>query len=110
MSTESLHTDSRHLSEQYATDENLRVRYETHERYTVGPRLEPAVDQALNLAGDEDFLDVGTGPGGFPARLITQGHRGRVVGIDASAGMIDKARAACAQCEFLQANAEHLPF
>jgi SAM-dependent methyltransferase len=102
--------DPRHLVEQYSTDENLRVRYETHRLYTVGPQLEPAVDAALALRGDEWLLDVGTGPGGFPARLIEGGHRGRVVGIDQSAGMIAKAKRICSRGEFLRADAAHLPF
>jgi SAM-dependent methyltransferase len=103
-------TDPKHLAEQYSTDANLRVRYETHRLYTVGPQLEPAVDAALALRGDESLLDVGTGPGGFPARLIEGGHWGRVVGIDQSAGMIAKARATCSRGEFLRADAAHLPF
>jgi ubiquinone/menaquinone biosynthesis C-methylase UbiE len=103
-------TNPNHLAEQYSTDENLRVRYEAHQLYTVGPQLEPAIDEVLNLTGNESLLDVGTGPGGFPARLIEQGHRGRIVGIDQSPGMIAKARASCPRGEFFQANAEHLPF
>jgi len=46
-------------SEQYKTDENLRIRIETHRLYTVGPPLEPAIDNALNLQPDA-FFDVVT--------------------------------------------------
>src|SRR5689334_9095578 len=106
----SLLTNPQHLAKQYSTDVNLRVRYETHELYTVGPKLEPAVDEALRLTGEEALLDVGTGPGGFPTRLIASGHRGRVVGVDQSAGMIAKARATCASVAFFQADAAALPF
>ena len=57
------------VAAQYATDRHLRTRMETHERYSVGPRLEPEVDRLLALRGDEALLDVGTGPGDFPGRL-----------------------------------------
>jgi SAM-dependent methyltransferase len=98
------------FTEQYRTDENLRIRIETHQRYTVGPPLEPAIDAALHLAGHESILDIGTGPGDFPQRLSQNGHRGRIVGIDASAGMIARAKSGGAQIEFLQADAQSLPF
>jgi len=98
------------LTAQYKNDENLRVRIETHQRYTVGPPLEPAVDAAISLQPDESLLDVGTGPGDFLKRLRMSGHRGRLVGIDASAGMVAKARAATDDVEFLQGDAQLLPF
>lgn len=110
MSDHRILVNPQHLAEQYSTDENLRVRYETHQLYTVGAELEPAVDAVLQLDGDESLLDVGTGPGGFPARLIGGGHRGRVVGVDQSAGMVAKARATCPRVEFFQADAAALPF
>ena len=84
--------------EQYRTDENLRIRIETHQRYTVGPPLEPGIDCALSLEPGESLLDVGTGPGGFPQRLRRSGHRGRIVGVDASGGMIAKAKLAGGRC------------
>ncbi len=102
--------DSRDSSEQYESDENLRIRIETHQRFTVGPPLEPAIDAALMLRPDESLLDVGTGPGSFPQRLRQAGHRGRLVGVDASAGMIAKATSAGADVEFLEADAASLPF
>jgi SAM-dependent methyltransferase len=98
------------LTEQYATDENLRIRIETHRLYTIGPPLEPAVDAALALTGTESLLDIGTGPGDFPIRLRNAGHRGPLVGIDSSPGMAAKARSSAADIEFLQADAQHLPF
>jgi SAM-dependent methyltransferase len=98
------------LAEQYRTDENLRIRIETHQRYTVGPPLEPAIDEALHLAGHESILDIGTGPGDFPQRLRRSEHSGRIVGIDASAGMVAKAKSANVDVEFLEADAQSLPF
>jgi len=98
------------LAEQYATEQNLRIRIETHRLYTVGPPLEPAVDKVLNLQPQESLLDIGTGPGDFPQRLRRAGHTGRLVGVDASPGMIAKAKSAALNIEFLQADAQSLPF
>jgi SAM-dependent methyltransferase len=98
------------LTEQYKTDENLRIRIETHRLYTVGPQLEPLIDKNLNLQPSESLLDIGTGPGDFPLRLRRAGHLGRLVGIDASPGMIAKAKSAGEDVEFLQADAQSLPF
>ncbi|HEX4055661.1 MAG TPA: class I SAM-dependent methyltransferase [Tepidisphaeraceae bacterium] len=98
------------IAEQYKTDENLRIRIETHQRCTVGPPLEPAIDRALALHGDESLLDIGTGPGDFPIRLRRSGHRGQIIGIDASPGMIAKANSAGVDVEFVQGDAQSLPF
>lgn len=102
--------DPERLAAQYGTENPLRVRIETHRRYTVGPGLEPAVDAELALSGDETLLDVGTGPGDFLARLRAGGHQGRLVGVDLSPGMIERARAAVSDVEFLISDAAALPF
>ncbi len=101
---------SEDLAEQYRTEDNLRTRIQTHERYTVGPKLEDAVDDALALKGEEDLLDVGTGPGDFPSRLSNAGHRGRLVGIDGSLGMVQTARRKYPRVEFVHGDAQNLPF
>lgn len=98
------------VAAQYATDRHLRTRIETHERYGVGPGLEPRVDELLALRGDEALLDVGTGPGDFPGRLRAWGHRGRLVGVDLSPGMVERARETHHGVEFARASAEALPF
>jgi SAM-dependent methyltransferase len=98
------------LASQYATDENLRIRIETHRLHTVGPSLEPAIDNALNLNPDESLLDIGTGPGDFPICLRKTGHRGRLVGVDNSLGMVAKAKSADTDIEFFHADARSLPF
>lgn len=101
--------DPERVNEQYATDEHLKTRQETHARYTVGPGLEAAVDAALELKPTDDLLDVGTGPGGFPGRLRASGHTGRLVGLDQSPGMIEKARASYQGVEFIVGDAMDLP-
>ncbi|GAA5533107.1 class I SAM-dependent methyltransferase [Deinococcus aluminii] len=98
------------VAAQYATDQHLRTRIETHRRYGVGPDLEAAVDRLLALCGEETLLDVGTGPGNFPGRLRAEGHRGRLVGVDLSAGMVEGATRAYPGVEFVQASADALPF
>jgi len=103
-------SDPAHVAEQYATQDNLRVRIETHERYGTGPSLEAHIDALLRLQQSEDLLDVGTGPGDFPARLRAAGHTGQLVGADLSEGMVRQARERHQGVEFLQANAEQLPF
>ncbi|GMA14620.1 methyltransferase domain-containing protein [Deinococcus metallilatus] len=98
------------VAAQYATDRHLRTRMETHRRYGVGPDIEPMVDERLALRGDEALLDVGTGPGDFPGRLRAEGHQGRLVGADLSAGMVERARGVHPGVEFGQASADALPF
>ena len=48
--------------------------------------------QELNVGGTEEILDLGCGDGRLTAHLAELVPRGRVVGIDASAGMITAAR------------------
>jgi trans-aconitate 2-methyltransferase len=46
----------------------------------------------LELRGDETVLDAGCGSGRLTERLIERVPRGRVIGVDVSASMIDAAR------------------
>jgi ubiquinone/menaquinone biosynthesis C-methylase UbiE len=98
------------LAVQYADDHDLQVRIVTHTKYTVGANLETFVDRALELSGHESLLDVGTGPGDFPARVQAAGHRGQVIGLDYSQGMVDKARASHSGVTYLQGDVCALPF
>ncbi len=102
--------DPARVTEQYATDEHLKTRQQTHALYTIGPGLEAAVDAMLELQGTQDLLDVGTGPGGFPGRLRSCGHTGRLVGLDQSIGMVEKARETHSGIEFIVGEAMNLPF
>lgn len=80
------------VARQYATSEPLRVRRETHERYSERHNdLEALSREALGLGGDESLLDVGCGYGLFLKYLRRVGHRGRLVGLDQSPGMIAEA-------------------
>lgn len=95
----------------YADLDPLRVRIATHRDHTVGvDRLENDVLEALRLAGSESVLDVGAGTGEFLARLRAQGHRGRLVGVDASAAAFAEGRTNLPDAEWQQVDASSLPF
>jgi len=80
------------LASQYATGDPLRARIETHRRYSERDLdLDAISRRLLGLRGDESLLDVGCGPGLFLAYLRQAGHRGRLVGLDQSPGMIAEA-------------------
>lgn len=49
--------------------------------------------ERLPLAGDETVLDAGCGSGRVTAQLLERLPRGRVIGVDASESMVEKARA-----------------
>ncbi len=98
------------VRKQYGTQDKLRARIETHQKYTAGQDLEAVVDAALALRGDESLLDVGSGPGDFPGRLWAGGHAGRLVGLDQSAGMVEAALSKHPDVEFVRGDVQHLPF
>jgi SAM-dependent methyltransferase len=103
------------VHQQYKTTDLLRIRVETHQRYSETPLdLDAACAEALGLTGDEALLDVGCGPGVFLRHLRGHGHKGRLVGLDQSPAMIDQARLAAreagAEIEWLTGTADALPF
>jgi ubiquinone/menaquinone biosynthesis C-methylase UbiE len=75
----------------YATDEKLKVRYQTHEKYTV-PRIDfqSWVLDCIDWRGDEAVLDLGAGPGSYfsPVRMRTP--NGRHFAGDLSFGMVKR--------------------
>lgn len=81
------------LRRQYGTADPLKVRIETHRRYEERRiDLDAESRKLLCLSGAEALLDVGCGPGTFLAFLRRSGHKGRLVGLDQSPGMIAEAR------------------
>src|SRR5256886_10381372 len=46
----------------------------------------------LELRGDETVLDAGCGTGGVTEQLLARVPEGRVIGVDGSRSMIDRAR------------------
>lgn len=69
--------------------------------------VEAALDAFVG-ARPLDVLEVGCGTGHWLARLAAQGHR--VAGLDASEGMLAKARAALPDVELAHGRAESLPW
>ena len=88
---------------------------ETYESYMVPVLFAPSAQRLVDLArprADERVLDVGCGTGIVARRAAA--HAGRVVGLDASTGMLAVARAAAARerlsIEWREGRAEALPF
>ena len=112
MSNESTATSAGYLAYQYGDAEKLRVRYETHQRYSVQtvPFLDWAV-HALDVMPGMRVLDVGCGPGSYHPLVAARGAR--VVALDASAGMTSEAaaqaRALSLDVSVALGNAPHLP-
>ncbi len=65
-------------------------------------RTQPAVDLAKRIAGKDPraVLDIGCGPGNSTSVLKKTFPQARIVGIDSSPEMIEKARASCEDIEF----------
>jgi len=76
------------------------------------------VDCLLTFVGpleQADALDMGTGPGDIPLRVLREKSGWRITAVDVSAAMLDIARAAAEQAGagdslvFVQADAKHTP-
>jgi ubiquinone/menaquinone biosynthesis C-methylase UbiE len=98
---------------QYRTAELLRIRAETHRRYSEAPvNADAECVAVLRPTGNEALLDVGCGPGAFLRYLNARGHRGRLAGLDQSQAMITEAErvAAGTGIEWFTGRADALPF
>lgn len=100
--------DPRAVRAQYATDNYLRIRQQTHEQYTV-----PKVDfpewvlTRLEWRGDEQILDVGSGVGTYYSHALARGSNINYYAIDQSAGML---RQHPAEGDVAVGDAQMLPF
>ena len=102
-------TDSGYLKYQYDDSEKLRIRIDTHARFTVGERdFNATLLERLQPTEGQHLLDVGCGPGLQHALLVSQGLK--VTGVDLSFGMVGEAKAATPRARYAQANASRLPF
>ena len=105
--------DPAYLAYQYDDAEKLRVRQETHERYSERPNgefFDWVVDQLGPRAGQR-VADVGCGPGTYQSRIAARGAR--IIGIDYSAGMLRECRALASRhvhgVALVRADAQALP-
>lgn len=73
----------------YATDENLRIRQETHDKYTIPDRsfAEWALDR-VQWHGGEKLLDVGCGPGLYYKKMLAKKIQVDYHGVDLLPAMI----------------------
>jgi 2-polyprenyl-3-methyl-5-hydroxy-6-metoxy-1,4-benzoquinol methylase len=105
-------TDPEYLHYQYDTAEKLRIRQETHDRYSERPNdFLPWVLDHLDPQPGQRVVDVGCGPGIYHPLLADRGVN--IVAVDASYGMVSEVKTQ-AQTDDLpvvaaQARAEQLP-
>ena len=88
--------DPAYVRFQYADDQKLRIRIETHERYSENPvPFTQWILERVDARAGQRLLDVGSGPGQYHDRLTGV----RVVAVDISAGMLAKVRVPAAQAD-----------
>jgi len=93
----------------YLDLEPLRTRMETHRRFSEKPDdVEGALLGCIEIRGDDDLVDVGSGTGEFVRRLAGGGHSGRLVALDSSPAAV--AAAAGPGVESVLGDAGDLPF
>lgn len=94
---------------QYSTDTNLAARQSIYDFQQPRHELPARVFEALALQGTETIADVGCGNGLYLAALDARAHRGTVVGLDLSPGMLTAARPRAPHAELAAADAMRLP-
>ena len=94
---------------QYASDRNLAARQSIYAYAETPVDLPAAVLDRLELTGAEVVVNVGCGNGRYLAELDRRGHRGCVIGLDASPGMLAVARTAAPSAALVVADAISLP-
>lgn len=94
---------------QYRTDAHLAARQSIYSFQQPRHDLPALVFDALALAGTETVVDVGCGNGLYLAALHRRGHRGDVIGVDLSPGMLAAARHRESRARLVAADATALP-
>ena len=96
------------VRQHYATDENLRIRQETHDKYTI-PKIAYSswVLNTLQWHGNERVLDIGCGTGRYFDNLSQRFADIHYVGLDRSMGMLTAHRASSG---LVNGDAMTLPF
>ncbi len=96
-------------SEQYRSEANLRARQSIYEHQQPRVDLPQAVMDIVAPNPDEVVVDVGCGNGAYLAELGRRGHRGPIVGIDFSQGMLRAAQEAMPAAHTVLADARAIP-
>jgi SAM-dependent methyltransferase len=104
--------DPEYLAYQYGDSEKLRIRIETHERYSErADDWHELVPSWISPSSGELVLDVGCGFGAFHPSLCRAGAR--VLGLDLSASMLGEAHRQAARqgmaVQLVRADAQTLP-
>lgn len=94
--------DAAYVRYQYADDEKLRIRKETHQKYSEGSGFQQWVVDLVGARPGQSLLDIGSGTGEDYHPLL----RGvDIVAVDLSLGMLAKVRT-----KRVSADAQALPF
>ncbi len=101
--------DPAYLHYQYDDAEKLRIRIDTHARYSerTADTWSSWLLSHVDAKRGQTVLDVGCGPGVYHRPLVALGAR--IVGLDASQGMVREALAANDAADVAQADAQRLP-
>ena len=105
--------DPLYLSEQYGTEERLRIRIEAHQRYSerADDYLDWILDRLQPRPGDL-VVDVGCGVGSIHPALCARGVRA-ILGVDVSKAMVDASQRQANERGLpviaIEANAQALP-
>jgi SAM-dependent methyltransferase len=94
---------------QYRTDANLAARQSIYAYQQPRIDLVERVLELAGLTGQETVADVGCGNGLYLAGLARRGHRGRVLGLDLSIGMLRAAGQRAQAAALISADAARLP-
>jgi SAM-dependent methyltransferase len=94
---------------QYVNDNNLAARQSIYAYQQPKLDLPALVIDSLRLAGPESVLDVGCGNGIYLADLARRDHRGPVLGVDMSPGMLSAARGRAGAAHLVAGDATGLP-
>jgi len=95
--------------DQYRSDANLRARQAIYSFQEPRINLPGAVIDLANPADDDVVMDIGCGNGAYLAEIARRGHRGPVIGIDLSTGMLETARQAAPAAHVVAGDASSLP-
>ena len=96
-------------SEQYRSEANLRARQSIYEHQQPRVNLPQAVMDIVAPNLGEVVVDIGGGNGAYLAELGRRGHRGPIVGIDFSQGMLRAAQEAMPAAHTVLADARAVP-